>query len=629
MFNLGNLFKKKKKQIKISWSKVKAFNAVLVALKNFIDLKEWQKAQLWIGEIKRKEKSAFEKKVAWLTGKPKDKEVKKYNKKLEKLNALQAKLNKEKEKYEKVLATKKQKIVEVKIKNTVKDLISKKEYWNAAHLLNEYLKKYSTSKVIRYYNREKAKINRLMERENAKRKKAIQSDTMKQAQELAWNIFLSAKEKKKIENKLPLWKRLKKKMQFYNNLKEKISRKKLLDEVGLLIESENQDEMAIKEKLSNMHKWLAKEIRWVEMTGYDFYWKIMWADKISWDTFWIDEQKNNYKFYLWDATGHWIRAWFMVSILTQKFNEIVSKFPLKEVAFNINNSLKQDLKSWNFITSVLFEISKKDNTKIKFIWMGHEPMFIYREGKEEVERLVPGWIAAWITILKDINKIQEKEIVLQNNETLLVYSDWIVEAKNKDWEQYWFDRLKQSFYKHVKTFRDLKAVYRNMIQDAVDFVWWSKFWDDATIILLRRNTDKDILNNFNEIKSIAEEMWISEREARKLKWNSIEKAKEKLEILKQDKETKRVIETLKTLYMTWEILKLKQESIRYIKEWFIHKKINYYLKKALDNEYKYKLSQKEEKMQNKYNLLKWLYDKWDYETVAMECANIISKDWNI
>jgi hypothetical protein len=47
---------------------------------------------------------------------------------------------------------------------------------------------------------------------------------------------------------------MKKRMQFYNNLKEKINRRKLLDEVGLLIESENQDEIAIKEKLSNMHK---------------------------------------------------------------------------------------------------------------------------------------------------------------------------------------------------------------------------------------------------------------------------------------------------------------------------------------------------------------------------------------
>jgi hypothetical protein len=291
--------------------------------------------------------------------------------------------------------------------------------------------------------------------------------------------------------------------------------------------------------------------------------------------------------------------------------------------------LKQDLKSWNFITSVLFEINKKDNTKIDFVWMWHEPMFVYRDKKNELEKVIPWWIAAWIAVLKDISKIETKEIVLNNNDTLLVYSDWIVEAKNAEGEQYWFERLQKSFFTHIKTFKDLKAVYKNIIQDAVNFVWWSSFWDDATIILLRRNNDKDILHNYNEIKTIAEEMWVTESEAKKLKWNSIEKAKEKLELLKQDKETKRVIEALKTLYMTWEILKLKQEAIRYIKEWFIHKKINFYLKKALDNEYKYKLAQKEEKMQNKYNLLKWLYEKWDYETVATESANIISKDWNI
>lgn len=629
MFKLGNLFKKNKKKIEISWAKIKAFNAVLVALKNFIDLKEWQKAQLWITEIKRKEKRAFDKRVYWLSWRKKDSEIKKYNKKLAKLNDLQKKLEKEKEKYEKMLLTKKHKIIEQKIKNEVNEMIIKKEYVNAAHLLNEYLKKYSTPKVIRYYNKEKARLNKLIEKENAKRKKNIQNDTMKQAQELAWNIFLSDKEKKNIDKKLPLWKRVKKKMQFYNNLKEKINRRQLLDEVWLLIEAENQDEVTIKEKLSNMHKWLAKEIKWVEMTGYDFYWKIMWADKISWDTFWIDEQKKSYKFYLWDATGHWIRAWFMVSILTQKFNEIASKFSLKEAAFKINNSLKQDLKSWNFITSVLFEINKKDNTKIDFVWMWHEPMFVYRDKKNELEKVIPWWIAAWIAVLKDISKIETKEIVLNNNDTLLVYSDWIVEAKNAEGEQYWFERLQKSFFTHIKTFKDLKAVYKNIIQDAVNFVWWSSFWDDATIILLRRNNDKDILHNYNEIKTIAEEMWVTESEAKKLKWNSIEKAKEKLELLKQDKETKRVIEALKTLYMTWEILKLKQEAIRYIKEWFIHKKINFYLKKALDNEYKYKLAQKEEKMQNKYNLLKWLYEKWDYETVATESANIISKDWNI
>ena len=75
-------------------------------------------------------------------------------------------------------------------------------------------------------------------------------------------------------------------------------------------------------------------------------------------------------------------------------------------------------------------------------------------------------------------------------------------------------------------------------------------------------------------------------------------------------------------------MQLKQEAIRYIKEWYIDKKINNYLKKALENENKYKIEQKNIKMQNKYNVLIWLYKKWDYDTVIKEVEDIILKDWN-
>jgi hypothetical protein len=34
-------------------------------------------------------------------------------------------------------------------------------------------------------------------------------------------------------------------------------------------------------------------------------------------------------------------------------------------------------------------------------------------------------------------------------------------------------------------------------------------------------------------------------------------------------------------------------------------------------------------MENKYNILKQLLKKWDYETVIKEVENIIAKDWNI
>jgi hypothetical protein len=56
-------------------------------------------------------------------------------------------------------------------------------------------------------------------------------------------------------------------------------------------------------------------------------------------------------------------------------------------------------------------------------------------------------------------------------------------------------------------------------------------------------------------------------------------------------------------------LKLKQEAIRYIKADYIDKRINYYLKKAIDNEIKYRIEQKNSKIINKYNVLKELEKK--------------------
>ena len=44
---------------------------------------------------------------------------------------------------------------------------------------------------------------------------------------------------------------------------------------------------------------------------------------------------------------------------------------------------------------------------------------------------------------------------------------------------------------------------------------------------------------------------------------------------------------------------------------------------------KYKIEQKNQKMQNTYNVLYGLYKKWNYDTVIKELEFLISRDWNI
>ena len=168
-----------------------------------------------------------------------------------------------------------------------------------------------------------------------------------------------------------------------------------------------------------------------------------------------------------------------------------------------------------------------------------------------------------------------------------------------------------------------------LIQELTTFKWWTKFLDDASILLLKREKERDLIKKWDILlKEIAEKEKLKKEEIKKLEWESRKEINKKLEEIRRQKETQRIIKVLWDLYYSWEILQLKQEAIRYIKEWYIDKKINNYLKKALENENKYKIEQKNIKMQNKYNVLMWLYKKWDYDTVIKEVEDIILKDWN-
>ena len=218
------------------------------------------------------------------------------------------------------------------------------------------------------------------------------------------------KEENNIKEKKTKFKEFLKKINYFSKIKKLIKRKKLIDEINILInENDKWKNIIVKQKLESIHKWLIKVIKSNNILWYDIYWKILWVDKISGDTFWLSENKKKYSFFLWDATWHWIRAWFIVTSLSRLFNKYVKNSSLIKLAYEINNWLKQELKSRNFITWVFFEIIKENLSEVNFIWMWHEPIFIYRKKTWTMEKVVPWWLAAWIRIIKNIKDIKQKK----------------------------------------------------------------------------------------------------------------------------------------------------------------------------------------------------------------------------
>lgn len=632
MFGIKEFFwiKDETQKTELKGDNIKAFNTAIYAIKDFIDFKDWQRASLWIKEIRDKEQSNLDKKLEGLDTDSKEskEEIAKVTEKFNTLSRLEVKLKKEKEKYEKYLEEKRYRARLEIVHEKTWIYIHRWEFEKAADELNTFLSDFPwDDKVIKYVTKKKKEIARF-EKIKDSAKKSIFEET----KDLVWESLDLEEhiEEWNLEEKESFKDKIQKLLSIMSERKKKIEEKKLLDEISIIMKErwENVDN-DVKDKLKNIHKWLSKEIRWVSMVWYDFFWKIMWADKISWDTFWFKETKDYYRFFLWDATGHWVKAGLMISLMSNKFEELGNKLDFKEAVKEINNSLKQELKSWNFVTSIFYQVEKADHKHINFIWMWHEPMFIFRAETREIEKVIPGWIAAWIRISASENSVKTKRLDLNHWDIAMAYSDWIAEAKSPTWEYYGFERLKHSFKLAAQKHKEPKKVYEQMIEDVKEFHEWTKFNDDLTIILMRRNEERDVISDNEKIKDIMNEFWLDKNVAKKYKWKSMTEIKKEIEKDRKEKELKAITKGLRDIYMTWDFLKLKQESIRFIKEWYIHKDINYFLKKANENEFNQKIKIKNERLTNKYNILKGLYDKWDYDLVMKECEEIITKDWNI
>lgn len=377
--------------------------------------------------------------------------------------------------------------------------------------------------------------------------------------------------------------------------------------------------------------WIMKDIWDFETYGFDFFWKIIWKDKIVWDTFWHFKTLNNkVVFYFWDATWHWIQAWFTVAILSKLFFDYTKNYKiLTDLVFKTNNQLKEKIKWKSFITWIFFEWDYAKN-EMKMIWAWHPPLLIYRAKEKKIERIIPWWLALWVRNILNVSSIKIKDIPLWDWDIICWYTDWILETKDWLWQMYLLDRLEKSFEKQTNIFQNPEKIYKWIIEDVVEFKWWSDFEDDVSIFIFTRNFNKDLIANKQELEQILKET-NSKKSIKEIqiKKRTKEEIIEELKREKIERELKIRLDRLDRLAKIWEYIKLKQEVLLYYREWFAHDKMSYYLEKAIANEQKVTLTKMEEKLQRKYETLMQLYKKWEYDIVIKEAMDVIFKNWKI
>ncbi|EKD30239.1 MAG: serine phosphatase [uncultured bacterium (gcode 4)] len=417
---------------------------------------------------------------------------------------------------------------------------------------------------------------------------------------------------------------------------EYVTRQRALKDIEkLLIRSgtiENVTENESNEELfSIMNSGLSKDISGFSLHGFDFYGKILGKDKIVGDTFGYAKDGNRSVFYIGDATGHGVQAGFTVALLSKLFFEFSKKVRVfQELFLTINNELKEKLKGRIFVTSIFFELDATNN-KLSFAWAGHDPMFLYRKNSDTVEKIIPGWLALGVRLIKNTSSIKIRELIMENGDVLFGYTDGIIEMKDQNGLMYSLDKLQANFKDKAKKYGHApERLYETILQEVNDFRATVPFQDDVSMFIFTRNTGKDLITNKAELQSLLKEMDVK-KDVKDVNFKN-KTRQQVIDDLKKERHARDLkirLERLDRLYKMAEFTKLKQEVYLYFREWYVHDKMKFYLEKALENEQKAIIKKQDERLARKHSTLSDLYKKWEYELVVKEVIDVLFKNGKI
>jgi serine phosphatase RsbU (regulator of sigma subunit) len=207
------------------------------------------------------------------------------------------------------------------------------------------------------------------------------------------------------------------------------------------------------------------------------------ADELGGDSFDIVQKGDEYFIYVGDVTGHGAGAGLVMMVMNTLFDLLLPNSEnTYDLAVEINKELKPRVNAALFMTSVFFRWNPKTK-KMHYTGAGHEHILVYRASEGVTEVIVTGGVA--LAMSPDISKIaKEKELKLNDQDIVLLYSDGITEAVNDHGELYGLDRVKESLTRNASLGSSLN-VFEGVSKDVISFVGNTVQKDDMTLLVMR------------------------------------------------------------------------------------------------------------------------------------------------
>jgi serine phosphatase RsbU (regulator of sigma subunit) len=200
----------------------------------------------------------------------------------------------------------------------------------------------------------------------------------------------------------------------------------------------------------------------------------------------IELERDQFGLIIGDVSGKGTSAAFHMAQMKGIFHTLALKdCNTDEFVKRANRALSGCLEKKSFITAIYFRINAVEQ-QLEFSRAGHVPALLYKQRSKEVESLEDRGMGLGILRNPDYDKfVGKKTLPYESGDVLLLHTDGIIEAKNKNQELFGLDRLKKSLtrFAHKKP----TEIKEGIIQDLSDFLEGYSLDDDYTLVILKFN----------------------------------------------------------------------------------------------------------------------------------------------
>lgn len=184
-----------------------------------------------------------------------------------------------------------------------------------------------------------------------------------------------------------------------------------------------------------------------------------------------------------DVSGKGVPAGLIMASARSMIRSLAPRIEsTRELIGALNELLSDDLDMDMFMSLLVLRYDP-ENGSLKYTGAGHEHLIIYRAERDECDAVKAGGVVLGVT--SDIDRyLSEDEIQLNKGDMIILYTDGITEAFDKNKDQYQLERLLESSTLHAKSDADqcLEAIF----DEVMEYIGRAPQSDDITLVTLKR-----------------------------------------------------------------------------------------------------------------------------------------------